>query len=153
MATALRPILGDFMSLVCFQYLRLITEEVADRAPIVAAGRKRGYDLVEQLGLLGSSQDGALIRERLDAALGAEGTRLCLIQSVTGLPEGGYEVRITESACTAGQRSSEPICAFTLGVFVGAIHAITGIPVRGREVQCSACGGDTCVYQIVPVAS
>lgn len=152
MATTMRPTLGDFMSLVCFQYLRMITEEVADRAPIIAAGRKRGYDLVEQLGLLGSAHDGAVISEKLGAALGAEGTRLCLIQSITALPEGGYQVRITESACTAGQRSSEPICAFTLGVFIGAIHGITGIPVRGREVQCGACGADACVYEIVPVA-
>ena len=30
-----RPTLGGFMSLTCFQYLRVGTEEVADRAPIL----------------------------------------------------------------------------------------------------------------------
>jgi hypothetical protein len=55
MAELIRPTLGPFMSIVCFQYLRIGTEEVADRAPVVAAGRKRGYDLIEGLGLLGST--------------------------------------------------------------------------------------------------
>ncbi len=45
-----RPTLRPFMSLVCFQYLRIGTEEVADRAPVVASGRQRGYDLIEEPG-------------------------------------------------------------------------------------------------------
>jgi hypothetical protein len=151
MDNSIRPTLGGFMSLTCFQYLRVGTEEVADRAPIVASGRKRGYELVEGLGLMGSTQDSAAICKTLDAALGANGTRLCLVQSISAKPGGGYEVRLAEGACTAGQTATEPICAFTLGVFIGAIHAITGIPVRGRETECCACGADACLYQIDPV--
>lgn len=151
MATNDRPILGSFMSLLCFQYLRIVTEEVADRAPVVAAGRKRGYDLVESLGLLGSTHDPAVIREKLDTALGLKGTKLCLLHSVTAKPDGGYEVRITESACTAGQVSSQPHCAFTMGVFIGALHAITNERMTGRETQCCACGAAECIYQIDPV--
>lgn len=151
MAIADRPTLGSFMSLTCFQYLRVGTEEVADRAPIVAAGRKRGYDLVEGLGLLGSTQDSATIRDKLNAALGADGTRLCIVQSVTTKPEGGYEVRITEGACTAGQTSSTPHCAFTLGVFIGALHGITGVRMHGVETECCACGASMCVYHIDPI--
>lgn len=147
-----RPTLGGFMSLTCFQYLRLGTEEVTDRAPIVASGRKRGYDLVEGLGLLGSSSDPALIRAKLASELGEQGTKLCLVQNVVALDTGGYEVHITEGACTAGQTSSEPLCAFTLGVFIGAFHAITGTPMRGRETACCACGASECVYRIEPVA-
>lgn len=146
-----RPTLGNFMSLICFQYLRVGTEDVADRAPVVAAGRQRGYDLVEGLGLMGSTKDPAVIREKLDTALGLKGTKLCLVQSVTLKPNGGYEVRITEGACTAGQKSSQPHCAFTLGVFIGAIHAFTGSRVTGHETECCACGAESCVYQIDPV--
>ena len=146
-----RPTLGPFMSMICFQYLRLGTEEVADRAPIVASGRKRGFDLAEELGLLGSTQDPTIIRDKLNMALGVEGTRLCIVKSVTAKPEGGYEIQIVEGACTAGQTSSEPVCAFTLGVFVGAIHAITGVRMRGHETACCACGAQACVYQIDPV--
>ena len=151
MASNERPTLGSFMSLTCFQYLRIGTEEVADRAPIVASGRKRGYDVIEGLGLMGSSQDAQVIRDRLDEVLGAKGTRLCLVRQVIAKPGGGYEIHITEGACTAGQTSSEPLCAFTMGVFIGAIHAITGARVNGRETECCACGAAECVYQIDPV--
>jgi hypothetical protein len=151
MAANDRPTLGSFMSLTCFQYLRNGTEEVADRAPVVASGRKRGYDLVEGLGLLGSTHDAAVIREKLDTALGAKGTKLCLVQSVAATPTGGYEVHITESACIAGQVSSQPHCAFTMGVFIGAFHAITGSRMTGHETQCCACGAAECIYQIEPV--
>lgn len=152
MTTTDRPTLGSFMSLVCFQYLRIGTEEVADRAPIVASGRKRGYDLVEGLGLLGSTLDPAVIQSKLDAALGAKGTKLCLVKSISTQSPGIYEVRITEGACTTGQTSSEPLCAFTIGVFIGALHAITGMPMKGRETECCACGASECVYRIEAIA-
>jgi predicted hydrocarbon binding protein len=152
MTTTERPTLGNFMSLTCFQYLRVGTEEVADRAPIVSAGRKRGSDLIEGLGLLGSTTDPSIIFHTLEAALGAKGTRLCLINSITIIAPGNYEVRLTEGACTTGQTSSEPLCAFTLGVFVGAIYAITGMAMRGREIQCCACGASECVYKIEAIS-
>lgn len=151
MTTNDRPTLGGYMSLTCFQYLRVGTEEVAERAPIVAAGRKRGYDLVEGLGLLGAAHDPASIYSKLEAALGAKGTKLCLLKSITS-SGGTYEVRLTEGACTAGQTSSEPVCAFTMGVFIGALHGITGTPMKGRELECCACGAGECVYRIEPSA-
>lgn len=88
MTTATRPTLGPLMSLTCFQYLRVGTEEVADRAPVVAAGRTRGADLVKELGLIGSATDAARLHELLDAALGVNGTRLCLITSITETADG-----------------------------------------------------------------
>lgn len=147
-----RPTLGSFMSLTCFQYLRVGTEEVADRAPIVASGRKRGFMLVDSLGQQGRVQDAAEMQRMLAAALGEEGTRLCLVQRVTSLSPARYEVRITEGACTTGQTASEPFCAFTMGVFIGALSAFTGIPMRGRETECCACGAAECVYVIESVA-
>lgn len=151
MTAELRPALGSFMHAVCFQYLRLYTEEIAGRAPIIAAGRKRGLDVIELSGLLGSSSDAAQIQRSIGAILGAEGTRLCLLQSVTARPEGGYEIRLTESACTAGQRASEPMCAYTLGVFIGAVQGLTGQRMQGRETSCEACGDSICTYIIEPV--
>lgn len=152
MATNERPTLGNFMSLTCFQYLRVGTEEVADRAPIVASGRKRGYDLVEELGLLGATNDPTLITKKFAEALGANGTRLCKVNSITATANCGFEVRLTEGACTAGQTSSEPVCAFTLGVFIGGLYAITGQQMSGREIHCCACGSEECVYLIEPVS-
>ncbi|WP_129627956.1 4-vinyl reductase [Candidatus Oscillochloris fontis] len=146
-----RQILGPFMNLVCFQYLRNTTEDVAGRAPIIAAGRKRGYDVIVSLGLVGKMSDAAEIQEKLNGALGVEGTRLCIVEQITTLPDGGYEVHIIESACTANQHASEPLCAFTLGVFIGAIHALTGVRMSGKELECQACGAPQCVYQITPI--
>lgn len=152
MATNERPTLGNFMNLACFQYLRVGTEDVADRAPIVAAGRKRGYDLVEGLGLLGATHDPSVIAKKFEDALGINGTRLCKVNSIKAIGNGGFEVRLTEGACTAGQTSSEPLCAFTLGVFIGGLHAITGNQMSGRETHCCACGSEECVYIIEPIS-
>lgn len=151
MLTPTREKLGPFMSLVCFQYLRNFTEELTGRAPIIAAGRQRGYDLVEGLGLLGVSTDAAVIRDHLNNALGEKGTHLCVVNDVALKPSGGYEVRISDGACTAGVTNSEPVCAFTMGVFIGAIQGITGQAVRGVETECCACGAKECVYQIDPL--
>ncbi len=151
MAADQRTTLGQFMSLTCFQYLRVGTEEVTGRAPIVAAGRKRGHDLIESLGLLGTTQDAATIQNTLATALGIDGTRLCIVNSIVPTGNGGYTVKISEGACTAGQAASEPLCAFTMGVFVGALQGITGLQMRGRESVCSACGAEACEYQIEPV--
>lgn len=140
------------MSLTCFHYLRHGAEDNAGRALVIAAGRQRGQDLVESLGLLGAAQDAQVIRQKLDAALGVDGTRLCLVRSVVAKENGGYEIRISEGACTAGVTSAEPYCAFTLGVFIGAIGAISGRRMLGRETTCTAMGNAECVYQIDPIA-
>lgn len=151
MSTNTRSQLGPFMNAVCFQYLRINTEEVAGRAPIVAAGHKRGQDVVDNLGLRGKVTDPGTMHDILDSALGAEGTRLCLINSIKELGGGSYEVRLSEGACTMGQSVEVPICAFTLGVFVGAIAALTGQRMLGKETGCQACGDPQCVYVISPV--
>ncbi|KAB8140560.1 hypothetical protein F8S13_22690 [Chloroflexia bacterium SDU3-3] len=146
-----RPTLGQYMSLVCFQYLRFVTEEVADRAPVVSAGRLRGYELVTQLGLLNSGKDPAFLRETLDNALGLNGTRLCLIKDIVLLPNGGYQVQVSEVACVAGRTSDTPQCLFSLGVFIGALSGITGTAMTGVEKQCTSCGAEHCVYEISPI--
>lgn len=151
MGSNTRAVLGSFMDAVCFQYLRINTEETAGRAPIVSAGRKRGYELIESLGLMGSNPEASVIQAKLDAALGANGTRLCLITSITRNANGSYEVRLVECACTMGQTSTEPLCAFTLGVFIGALHAISGTRMTGRETACQAMGAPECIYQIEPI--
>lgn len=151
MTAVTRPTLGPMMSLTCFHYLRGVAEDTAGRALVIAAGRQRGLELAEALNLSTSSQEASLIKEKLGAALGAGGTQLCLVDMVAAKPNGGYEVQISEGACTAGVTSSEPYCAFTLGVFIGAITAITGRRMLGRETECSAMGGAKCVYHIDPL--
>lgn len=149
--TSKRPTLGDFMSITCFHFLRVGAEDIAGRVPIVAAGRERGSNVAEELGLIGATKDPALICEKLKAALGADGTRLCIVEAVTAKPNGGYEVQISEGACTAGVTDSEPHCAYTMGVFVGVLGTITGRRMRGSETTCSAMGSPRCIYQVDPI--
>lgn len=149
MADANRPTLGAFMSVTCFHYLRQGAEDTAGRALIVAAGRLRGHDIVASLGLMGKVEDAAVMHEQLAQVLGANGTRLCLVQKVVDQGGGNYEVHITEGACTAGvTQASEPHCAFTMGVFIGAISAFTGKRMNGHETQCCGMGNQECIYQI-----
>jgi hypothetical protein len=146
-----RPTLGSMVDAVCFQYLRFHAEEVVGRVPIIAAGRRRGYDLMVEQGLVAAPADGAGLRDTLAKVLGLEGTRLCLVRSVEPRAGGGFEVRLAESACTTGRRADEPVCAYTLGVFMGALQAFVGTPMRGEETQCEAMGAEECVYLIRPV--
>jgi predicted hydrocarbon binding protein len=139
------------MSVACFHALRVGAEDIAGRVPIVAAGRDRGSAVATELGLTGKSQDAGLIAEALRAALGPDGTRLCLVDSITAKPNGGYEVTIREGACTTGVTADEPHCAYTMGVFVGAVSAISGQRLKGSETVCSAMGQPHCIYQLDPL--
>ncbi len=146
MTTTVRPVLGDFMSTTCFRYLRLGAEDTAGRALIVAAGKSRGHSLADVLKGLKPDEDVA-ITAKLSEVLGAEGTRLCLVNEIKQT-DVGYEVHITESACASGVVADAPICAFTLGVFIGAMEVVTGQRIYGKEVECVAFGGNECFYNL-----
>jgi hypothetical protein len=118
-----RPTLGPFMSVICFRYLHDDAEDLAGKALIIDAGRQRGHDLIESLGLVEKHSSASEIQEKIGGALGTEGTRLCLIKSVTEKADGGYEVYSTECASPT----------YTLGVLLGAISAITGKKMLGSE--------------------
>ena len=134
----LRPVLGNFSSIVCFKAVVLGVEdtlgEQAARVVLCAAGRKRGKDLVESLGLGGNDVAPCDAAEMLKAALGVDGTRLCTIE---GIEEIGpvIRVRVSDTVCMAG----EPIgttrtCSFTLGAVHGALEALTGRKLRGKHI-------------------
>lgn len=122
--TVNRPTLGPFMHVVCFRYLHDDAVELVGNALIIDAGRQRGHDIIEQLGSLSTNSDTDAIYKLLYDTLGPDGTRLCLVHSVKQTENGGYEVYSTECA--------SPI--YTLGVLIGAITAITGQKMSGKEV-------------------
>ncbi|EFO79271.1 hypothetical protein OSCT_2852 [Oscillochloris trichoides DG-6] len=112
----------------------------------------RGQDIVKGLGLEGKVQSAADIQQHLAKILGIDGTRLCLVQKVVAKDNGGFEVHITEGACTAGVHDApEPHCAFTMGVFIGSISSFTGKRMTGKETMCTGMGAAECVYQIDPL--
>jgi len=138
--TVNRPTLGPFMSVLCFRYLHDDAEDLAGRALIVDAGRQRGQDIVEQLGKMGSNQSTAEIQKELQEALGPNGTRLCLVQSVQEKENGGYEIHSTECA--------SPI--YTLGVLIGSISAFTGKTMLGKDTDIQTNGDGGQIYHIDP---
>ncbi len=113
---------------------------MAGRALVVDAGRQRGQDLIEEHGLTGSHQTADAIQQELDKAFGINGTRLCLIQEITQNDDGGFTVRATECACPT----------YTLGVLIGAISAITGQTMLGKEIDAPQEGAEGRIYHINP---
>lgn len=146
MAEIARPELGQYMSAECFRFLRQYAEETAGRGLIVQAGKERGFSLADHLkGLAPNDTDG--IRNVLGSILGKDGTRLCKVEEIK-ITNKGYKVIISESACSTGIKRDRPNCAYTMGVFVGALEYISKARFSPSESECVACGGANCVYEL-----
>jgi predicted hydrocarbon binding protein len=146
MSETVREKLGAYMSIECFRYLRFGAEDTAGRALIVNAGKQRGHSLKDMLKEV-SLQDEKKVEQVLGEILGLKGTRLCLVQSAKRTAN-GYTFTIDESACCSGTQAPEPVCAYTLGVFIGALESMSGKRVMGQEVECKATNNPFCVYQL-----
>lgn len=145
-----RSTLGSLVSATCLQQLRLYTEDLAGRGPILGAGRLRGQGIITDRGLTGSKLEDDKLHRLFIEVFGLEGTRLCMVTRVASDGVGGYEVKLVEGACTYLAKADQPMCVYTLGVFVGALQAVTGRTMQGVETECQAMGHATCTYQIHP---
>jgi predicted hydrocarbon binding protein len=132
------------MSAECFRYLRMYAEETAGRGLIVQAGKQRGLSLDDHLKGI-NPDDTAAITTTLNKVLGKEGTRLCIVEEVSKTAA-GYNIKISESACSTGMKTEEPNCAFTMGVFVGAMEVISKKRFTVHESECVAVGDSHCLY-------
>lgn len=136
---ALRPELGNFSSIVCFKAVVVGVEEAlgerAAKVALVSAGRKRGKNLVADLGLTGQSGNLADAAAKMRAALGTEGTRLCNIDGIEEIGD-SIRVRVSDTVCMAGEpQGSERTCTFTLGAVWGALEALTGRKLKGKHTE------------------
>lgn len=135
--STLRPQLGDFSSIICFRAcVKGIEQALGHRAAMVAlraAGRQRGRDLVASLGLTGSTDvQGAAAA--MKAALGPDGTKLCIVERID---EDGevFTVYLSETVCSAGEpQGADTELSFTYGAVQGALEALTGQRLRGKQV-------------------
>lgn len=146
MSEVVRQKLGSYMSIECFRYLRFGAEDTAGRALIVSSGKLRGHSLKDILKGV-SADDEAKVQQLLAQTLGAEGTRLCLVEKVSRTAN-GFDVVVDESACCSGTTAEESVCAYSLGVFIGAFESITGKRLMGTEVECQATGHANCIYRL-----
>ena len=86
MSTTDRSELGQFSSIVCFKAVVTGAEEAlgekAAMITLISAGRMRGKQLAEQLGLKGKGGSHAELVPLLQQALGKDGTRLCIVDKI-----------------------------------------------------------------------
>lgn len=144
---ALRHELGEFSSVVCFKAVVIgIEEALGDKAAAIAlisAGRQRGKQLAEGLGLANMGEQMSLpeVTEKVRYALGAEGTRLCIVDKIVQEGE-AYKVYTRETVCSAGEEEgSSRQCTFTLGAIQGFLEAFLGKRLRGRHIESVLRGG------------
>ena len=135
----LRPELGEFSSIVCFRALvGGVIETLGLRAGHVAlkaAGRQRGHSLVASLGLTGQGDDLGKAAAMMGAALGPDGTKLCLIRGIDQT-EDKIKVYLNETICMAGEpQGTDTTCSFTFGAVHGALEALTGKKLAGKHTK------------------
>ncbi|MBD2110846.1 MULTISPECIES: hypothetical protein [Cyanophyceae] len=151
----LRTELGDFSSIVCFRALVVGTEEVlgekAAAIALIGAGRQRGRQVAEQLGLAGQGRSLASVAEVLQAALGKDGTRLCIVDKIVEAEE-KISVYCRETICSAGEPEGSPRqLTFTLGAIQGVLESVTGKRLRGKQTESVLRGGnfDTIEFEVI----
>lgn len=145
---ALRHELGDMMSTVCFKAAVTGLEEAlgakAAAISLIAAGRQRGKNLAESLGLTNKSSEVSPeeVTSKLRFALGLEGTRLCLVDRIEQT-DSAWKVYTRETVCSAGElEGSTRQCTYTLGAIQGFLEAFLGKRLRGRHTESVLRGSD-----------
>lgn len=150
---SLRPELGEFSSIVCFKSVVVgIEEALGDKAAAIAlisAGRQRGKQLAEELNLAKKGEEMSLseVTEKVQYALGSNGTRLCIVDKI--IQEGeAYKVYTRETVCSAGEgEGSSRQCTFTLGAIQGFLEAFLGKRLRGQQTESILRGGSNDVLE------
>lgn len=143
----LRPGLGEFSSIVCFRAcVKGVEHALGRRAAMVAlraAGRQRGKDLVASLELVGQGRDLDHAASLMRAALGPQGTKLCIVEGIRRVDDETYQVDLSETVCSAGEpQGADTELSFTFGAIHGALEALTGHRLRGKQVGSVLRGGD-----------
>lgn len=155
MASELRSELGDFCSIICMKAVIVGIEEAlgekATAIALISAGRARGKQLVESLGLAGQSIPLEDLTSKVAFALGKDGTRLLLLDKIE--QEGElYRVYARETVCSSGEAvGSARQCTFTLGAVQGALEAITGKRFRGKQIESVLRGGTHDTFEYAPI--
>lgn len=155
MSAELRSELGDFCSIVCMKAVIVGIEEAlgekATAISLIAAGRVRGKQVVEGLGLVGQSLPLEDLTSKLAFALGKDGTRLLVLDKIEQEGE-VYRVYTRETICSSGEPiGSERQCTFALGAVQGALETISGKRFRGKQIESVLRGGTHDTFEYTPI--
>jgi predicted hydrocarbon binding protein len=152
---SVRHELGNFMSAVCFKSAVVGMEEAlgekAAAIALIAAGRRRGHLVAQMFNLADQGTHLSLdeIREKLDFALGKEGTRLCIIDKIEQDGE-GFICYTRETVCSMDELEGSPRrCTYTLGAIQGFLETLLGQRMRGKHTESVLRGSshDVLVYK------
>lgn len=135
----MRNELGEFSSIVCFKAVVTGTEEAlgekAAAIALISAGRARGRQIAEQLGIKGSGTSSEDLIPLLQKTLGKDGTRLCIVDQIEETNE-VITVRCRETICSAGEPEGSPRkLTFTLGAIQGVLEQVVGKRLRGKQTE------------------
>lgn len=143
-----RKELGNFSSIVCLKAIIIGIEdalgEKAAAVALIAAGRKRGRHLADDLDLTNKSLEISLeeLTKKANAALGKEGTHLCIIEKIEQQGD-TYTVYTRETICSAGEPEGSPQqCTYTMGAIQGFLEAFLGKRLRGKQTKSVLRGDD-----------
>ncbi|MDB9527320.1 hypothetical protein PN498_15070 [Oscillatoria sp. CS-180] len=153
----IRPELGDYNSIVCFKALVVgVQDALGEKAGFIAltaAGRQRGRQLADSLGLTNCQYPLEEAAELIKKALGEKGTRLCLIDSVEKRGE-VFRVACRETICSSGEEpGSDTKLSYTLGAIQGALEAMFGLRLRGKQTESVLRGSTQDVVEFIVLGS
>jgi len=150
-----REKLGGFVSIICFKGVITGMEdalgEKATAIALVSAGRARGKNLVNELGLTGLNPSLEDLASKLDYALGENGTRLCKVEKIE---EHGDMIKVyaQETVCSAGEeQGSTRKCTYSMGAVCGAIETIQGKRYRPKHTESVLRGGSHDVFEMTVI--
>lgn len=134
-----RSELGQFSSIICFKAIVTGAEEAlgekAAMITLISAGRARGKQVAEQLGIKGKGTSPEELVPLLQQALGKNGTKLCIVDKIEQTAE-SIKVYCRETICSAGEPQGSPRkLTFTQGAIQGVMESVMGLRLRGKQTE------------------
>ena len=150
-----RDKLGQFNSIDAFRaVVEGMSEALGEKATgvaLVAAGRMRGKKLADELGLKGATQSLEDATQQITKVLGAEGSRLCIIDKIEMQGE-VVKVYTSETLCAVGGNGdTPPRCTFTLGIVWGIMSELLQKKLKGTHTESVLHGGAYDVFEFIPI--
>lgn len=143
-----REQLGAFSSAKCLGSLVRNVVKCGGASILMQAGVGRGKEIADELQLTQGTYPDEKIASMLDAALGRDGTRLCIVDKVKQSPD-KITVWSRETACSYLEpEGSERECLFTMGAFVGVFQVITGKRLRAKQIESVLRGSDHDTFEL-----
>ncbi|ADC90198.1 4-vinyl reductase 4VR [Thermocrinis albus DSM 14484] len=113
-----------------------------------SAGLKAGRLILE---LTEGKVDRSNLRDVLEVFLVETGTIESIVEWEMG--EDSILLSVKGSVFAEGMESKKPVCIPLQGGFAGVLEVLLGGRWEGKEIECKACGGEVCKFELRKVPS